>query len=100
MPKSRVSQPKRWLALRFPYLCLEALGQPFCASQAAFVEENKHVYCANQLALDAGVSLGMPSHVAQQFCPSQIQVRNSELEDQCRQQLCDQLYHLDRKSVV
>ena len=83
---------RRWLAIRFPHLPIEALKIENSQEQPVVVVEKKKVVHANALARQAGARIGMDVTTAQLLTSSIAVERQVEKELQALMDLSEQLY--------
>ena len=94
---------KLWLALRFPDLPLNVLGVesqpctlaasiPAGQERALVVSQKQRVICANQQALEAGITYAMDITTARLLSDCELLEREPALETQALEQLSEQLY--------
>lgn len=81
-----------WLAIRLPYLPLEALVCQFANEKEVVITEKQRVICASHGALQAGVALGMPQATAQALSNCKTHERDKTLEAQVLKALAESAY--------
>lgn len=81
-----------WLALRFPWLPLEALGFHASDSEAMVIGKQQKVFCANAQALAKGVHCGMDCSSAQILSGAKIHEHDGAREQQALQHLQSMCY--------
>ncbi len=86
------SSERLWLAIRLPYLPLEAVACQFANEKPSVVTEKQRVICANHSALQAGVSVGMPQATAQALSNCDTHERDQMLETQVLKALAESAY--------
>lgn len=64
-----------WLALRFPYLSLEAVNIQRNAERVCVVEEQHCVYACTQMAEDLGIHVGMKTSASRAFADVSVLAR-------------------------
>jgi len=80
------------LALRFPFLHLEALSIDVHSERVVLVSARNKVIAATNVCLHEGIELGMPLNTASMITPCKSVARNVAKETALLNRICDVLY--------
>lgn len=87
-----VTQNQLWLALRLPFLQLEAIGVDLDDAVVVVSGPRRRISAATRCCLEEGVVLGMPAATANLMTPCKVLSRDKARESTKLSALCDVLY--------